>query len=63
MPLPFDQVHQWMFQHAPLGYQFRRQSLFADLRVSKPERLLYIGEPGFVNLRQRGFFARAVLPF
>jgi hypothetical protein len=44
-----------MFQHAPPGYRFRRLSELADLRVSKPERSLYISWLNFVKLRQRGF--------
>ena len=31
-----------MFQHAPPGYRFRRVSRLTDLRVSKPERSLYV---------------------
>jgi hypothetical protein len=30
-----------MFQHAPPGYRFRRFSGQAELRVSRPERVLY----------------------
>jgi hypothetical protein len=41
MPLPYDQVQWRMFQHAPPGYRFRRLFQFTDLRVSKPERVLY----------------------
>ena len=48
-----------MFQHAPPGYRFRRLFRLADLRVSKPERLLYDSRPTFVKRRQRGFVVRA----
>jgi hypothetical protein len=38
-----------MFQHAPPGYRFRRFSGLADLRVSRPDRLLYDSRPTFVK--------------
>ena len=41
MPLPCDQVLQWMFQHAPPGYRCLSAFGLAALRASKPERLLY----------------------
>jgi hypothetical protein len=38
-----------MFQHAPPGYRFRRFSGHAELRVGRPERLLYDSRSAFVK--------------
>lgn len=48
MPLPCDQVLQWMFQHAPPGYRCLRESWLAALRADRPERVLYI-LPSFLS--------------
>jgi hypothetical protein len=64
LPLPFDQVRWWMFQHAPPGYRFRRFFGQTDLRVSWPERVLYDNCLFFVKRMQRGLWhPRCMLNF
>ena len=57
MPLPCDQVLQWMFQHAPPGYRCLRESRLAALRADKPERLLYT-LPSFLSSQVRAVVFR-----
>lgn len=59
MPLPCDQVLQWISQHAPPGYRFRRESRLAEARVSKPEPPLYICGLILSSRWRRGFLDRA----
>ena len=63
MPLPCDQVLQWMFQHAPPGYRCLSESQLAALRASKPERVLYPLRTHFVKPDQHGIFAALIRRF
>ena len=63
MPLPCDQVLQWMFQHAPPGYRCLHESRLAALRADKPERLLYTLRQRSVKPNGRGNFPRRFAVF
>ena len=59
LPLPFDQVSIVNVPARPARLPVSKGFWFADLRVSKPERLLYASRSNIVKFGQRGSSSRA----